>query len=155
MLHPERDGDASEGLRGTGASRRHPWGHRHDASPGSNVREEIDRLLGFVGDGSVDLLIRMAVSHSVFETVHPFMDGNGRTGRILNMMVLHQHGPATVPAIPISRHLLDNRRDYYRLLRIVQRDGSDSGWTAWIRFVLDGVTTESVRASGRIIDGLT
>jgi len=84
----------------------------------------------------IDPLIRMAVAHYQFEAIHPFLDGNGRTGRVLNLLILVEQGLLEQPILYLSRHILRQRTEYYRLLLAVSRDGE---WEAWILFMLDAV----------------
>lgn len=97
----------------------------------------------------LDPLIRLAVGHYQFEAIHPFTDGNGRTGRILNSLFLIQEKLLSLPILYLSRYFIDHRADYYRLLLAVTRDAA---WEEWILFVLRGVeetsrwTTEKIDA---------
>lgn len=84
----------------------------------------------------VDPLIRMAVGHYQFEAIHPFTDGNGRTGRVLNSLYLIQEELLTLPILYLSRYIIRNKADYYRLLLGVTRDGE---WEPWLIYVLQGV----------------
>lgn len=84
----------------------------------------------------VDPLVRMAAAHYQFEAIHPFLDGNGRTGRVLNLLVLVSEGLLDEPILYLSRAILQRRLDYYRLLLAVTRDGA---WEAWILFMLEAV----------------
>lgn len=84
----------------------------------------------------VDPLIRMAVGHYQFEAIHPFTDGNGRTGRVLNSLYLIQEELLTLPILYLSRYIIKNKADYYRLLLDVTRDNS---WEPWIIYLLRGV----------------
>jgi Fic family protein len=84
----------------------------------------------------VDPLIRMAVAHYQFEAIHPFVDGNGRTGRVLNTLFLIQEGLLTLPILYLSRYIIANKANYYRLLLGVTRT---QAWEAWILYVLEGV----------------
>ena len=70
----------------------------------------------------VDPLIRMAVAHYQFEAIHPFTDGNGRTGRVLNQLMLVEQGLLDLPVLYLSRYIIGNKADYYRLLLAVTRD---------------------------------
>ncbi len=70
---------------------------------------------------SLDPLIRLAAGHYQFEAIHPFVDGNGRTGRVLNNLFLIQEGLLTLPILYLSRHIIRHRDDYYRLLLDVTR----------------------------------
>jgi Fic family protein len=103
----------------------------------------------------VDPLIRMAVLHYQFEAIHPFSDGNGRTGRILNVLCLIQAGLLDLPTLYLSRHILGTRSDYYRLLA---RITSHQEWEPWIIYMLTGVevtsqwTTEKIKAIRALTD---
>lgn len=83
-----------------------------------------------------DPLIKMAVAHYQFEAIHPFTDGNGRTGRVLNLLYLIDQGLLTLPTLYLSRYILQHRPDYYRLLTAVTRH---SQWQPWIVFMLNAV----------------
>lgn len=84
----------------------------------------------------LDPLIRMAVAHYQFEAIHPFSDGNGRTGRIMNVLLLIDAGLMQHPVLYLSRYFIEHRSDYYRLLLDVT---AAEAWEPWILFVLDGV----------------
>lgn len=87
-----------------------------------------------------DPLVKMAVIHFQFETIHPFYDGNGRTGRILNLLYLVQEGLLSIPILYLSRYIISTKGEYYRLLQNV-RDTGD--WEAWIMYMLDAVEKTS------------
>jgi Fic family protein len=99
--------------------------------------------------GDVDPLIRCAVQHYQFEAIHPFADGNGRTGRILNILYLVQQGLLDSPILYLSRYIIRNKADYYRLLLEVT---TEQRWAPWITFMLDSIentcgwTTEKIKA---------
>ena len=78
----------------------------------------------------------MAAAHYQFEAIHPFVDGNGRTGRVLNLLFLLQEGLLDLPILYLSRALLRRKSDYYRLLRDVTETGA---WESWVLFMLQGV----------------
>ena len=84
----------------------------------------------------IDPLIRMAVAHYQFEAIHPFTDGNGRTGRVLNSLFFISEGLLTLPVLYLSRYIIQHKADYYRLLRAVTQ--SDA-WEEWVMFMLKGV----------------
>lgn len=84
----------------------------------------------------IDPLIRMAVGHYQFEAIHPFTDGNGRTGRVLNSLFLIQEELLTLPILYLSRHIIHNKADYYRLLLDVTRE---QAWEPWLIYMLCGV----------------
>ncbi|WP_101758859.1 protein adenylyltransferase Fic [Oceanicoccus sp. KOV_DT_Chl] len=88
----------------------------------------------------LDPLVKMAVSHYQFEAIHPFTDGNGRTGRILNVLYLIEQQLLTLPILYLSRYILQKKADYYRLLNKVT---SDADWQSWILYLLDAVTQMS------------
>ena len=84
----------------------------------------------------LDPLIRMAVGHYQFEAIHPFTDGNGRTGRVLNSLFLIQEGLLTLPILYLSRYIIQNKADYYRLLLQVTRE---QDWESWLLYIIKGV----------------
>jgi Fic family protein len=84
----------------------------------------------------LDPLIRMAVSHYQFEAIHPFTDGNGRTGRVVNSLYLIQSDLLTLPILYLSRYIIQHKSDYYQLLRDVT---FQQAWEDWILYVLRGV----------------
>lgn len=103
----------------------------------------------------LDPLIRLAVLHYQFEAIHPFPDGNGRTGRILNILYLIQSGLLDLPTLYLSRYILRTRADYYRLL---ERVTSNREWEAWIIYMMTAVeetshwTTRKIRAVRDLMD---
>ena len=94
-----------------------------------------------------DPIIRMAVGHYQFEAIHPFTDGNGRTGRILNSLFLIQENLLTLPILYLSRYIIQNKADYYRLLLQVTRE---QAWEAWILYVLKGVEETAIWTTAKI-----
>lgn len=86
--------------------------------------------------GDPDPLVRMAVLHHQFESIHPFYDGNGRTGRILNLLHLVLHGLLDLPVLYLSRYIVRNKASYYRGLQDVRESGA---WEAWVLWILRGV----------------
>lgn len=109
---------------------------------------EIDRLMraleSFINqdpDGSgLDPLIQMSIIHHQFESIHPFPDGNGRLGRILNVLFLTKTGLLDIPILYLSRHITRTKNDYYRLLQAVRDEGA---WEAWTLYMLEGVAETS------------
>lgn len=122
-----------------------------------------DRLRGLLGNwesflhghAGIDPLIRMAVAHYQFEAIHPFTDGNGRTGRVLNSLFLISEDLLTLPVLYLSRYIIQNKDDYYRLLLDVTRT---QAWEPWILYILRGVeetatwTTAKIEAIRRLSD---
>lgn len=84
----------------------------------------------------LDPLVKMAIMHHQFETIHPFYDGNGRTGRILNILYIVRSGLLDYPVLYLSRYVNQNKADYYRLLQAVRDTGA---WEEWILWMLEGV----------------
>ncbi len=84
----------------------------------------------------VDPLIKMALLHHQFESIHPFYDGNGRTGRILNVLYLVKEGLLEVPVLYLSSHIVRTKADYYRLLQKVR---DDDAWEEWVLYMLEAV----------------
>lgn len=95
----------------------------------------------------LDPLIRLAVAHYQFEAIHPFTDGNGRTGRILNNLFIVQEGLLTLPILYLSRYLIRNRADYYQLLLGVTENAA---WEPWVLFVLKGVEETAIWTNDKI-----
>lgn len=95
----------------------------------------------------LDPLIRMAVGHYQFEAIHPFTDGNGRTGRVLNSLFLIQEELLTLPILYLSRFILARKSDYYRLLLEVTKH---QNWEAWLMFVLEAVEETARWTSAKI-----
>lgn len=106
-------------------------------------------------EDGLDPLIKMAVAHYQFEAIHPFTDGNGRTGRVLNMLYLIQEGLLTLPTLYLSRFILENKADYYRLLNSVTKD---QNWQEWLLYILKAVaetstwTTEKIAAVRLLVE---
>ena len=88
-------------------------------------------------ESGLDPIIKMAIMHYQFEAIHPFPDGNGRTGRVLNILYLMQQGLLDQPVLYLSRYFLRHRRQYYAGLRAVTESGA---WEHWIRYILAGIT---------------
>lgn len=95
-------------------------------------------------DNPVPVLIRAALAHVQFETIHPFLDGNGRVGRLMVSLMLHDSGVLRQPLLYLSLYLKRQRDEYYRLLDVVRHDGD---WEAWLEFFLEGV---AVTAGGAV-----
>ena len=105
----------------------------------------------FIHDSpSVDPLVRMAVAHYQFEAIHPFADGNGRTGRILNLLMLVEQQLLDQPVLYLSREILRRRSDYYSGLNRVTSHGE---WEGWILFML-GAVTQTARWTTAKIDAI-
>jgi Fic family protein len=109
-----------------------------------SINQLMKNLSNFINDDSlsdIDPLIKLAIIHHQFESIHPFYDGNGRTGRIINILYLVIKDLLDLPVLYLSRFIIQNKADYYRLLQAV-RDAND--WESWIIFMLRGVEETAV-----------
>jgi Fic family protein len=111
----------------------------------AQIMELLDNLAEYINDDSlsdVDPLIKMAVIHYQFEAIHPFMDGNGRTGRIINILYLIMKRLLDYPVPYLSRYIIQHKNQYYDLLH---RLGSDTPvpWEEWVLYILDAVAQTS------------
>jgi Fic family protein len=112
------------------------------------LRDKLANWERFVhGDDNLDPLVRMAVSHYQFEAIHPFTDGNGRTGRILNLLMLVERGLLDQPILYLSRYIIENRPAYYRLLLDVT---VSNAWEPWILYMLAAVLDTAQWTQARI-----
>ena len=104
---------------------------------------------------AIDPLIRLAVMHYQFEAIHPFVDGNGRTGRVLNLLYLVDKGLLDLPVLYLSRHLIRNKSSYYQYLLEVT---TQQAWENWILFILEAVritadwTSTKIHAIRKLLD---
>lgn len=113
------------------------------------MRAKLKNLEEFLlEEDELDPLVRMAVAHYQFEAIHPFIDGNGRTGRILNILFLIHAGLLRIPVLYLSRHLIQHKAEYYRLLRGVTERGE---WEKWLIFILTGVEETATWTTSRIL----
>ena len=96
---------------------------------------------------ALDPLIRLAVGHYQFEAIHPFTDGNGRTGRVLNSLFLVEHALLPLPILYLSRYIIATKAEYYRLLLAVTRDNA---WEAWVLYILRGVEETATWTTSKI-----
>lgn len=120
------------------------------------IREKLANWERFLHEQEdLDPLVRMAVGHYQFEAIHPFTDGNGRTGRVLNILYLVDQGLLELPVLYLSRYIIHNKDDYYRLLLSVTKDGD---WQPWLVFMLTAVketaqwTADKIRAAKELIE---
>ena len=101
----------------------------------------MQQLESFINEkNSMDPLVRMALTHFYFESIHPFYDGNGRTGRIINVLQLSLYDLLDSPVLYLSRYILRNRSEYYRLLQQVREK---ENWEDWVIYILKGVASIS------------
>ena len=115
------------------------------------IREKLANLEAFCNDADdgLDPLVKMAVLHYQFEAIHPFYDGNGRTGRILLILFLRFAGLLDQPVLFLSRYIISRKGEYYRLLREVTENQS---WQPWLLYLLEAVRQTAEQTSQRIQD---
>lgn len=119
------------------------------------IRDRLANLEKFIneparplsGDNDIDPLIKMALMHYQFEAIHPFVDGNGRTGRILLLLYLQLSGLLSVPAIYLSEYIMRNKTEYYRTLRNVTERNE---WETFILYMLDMIEETAVKGVERL-----
>lgn len=112
------------------------------------LRDLLARWESFLHEqDEVDPLIRMAAAHYQFEAIHPFTDGNGRTGRVINSLYLIERGLLGAPILYLSGYIVRNKEEYYeRLLRVTR----DRSWEPWILYLLEGVTETAIWTLNKI-----
>ncbi len=114
----------------------------------SVIRDKLSNWERFVHEWEgLDPLVVMAIAHYQFEAIHPFEDGNGRTGRIINVLFLMGVGLISEPILYLSRYIIQNKDEYYRLLLEVTRDGN---WQDWIIFMLEGIRVTALTTVAKI-----
>lgn len=104
-----------------------------------DIAELMENLILFINDDEqcdADPLVKMAIIHHQFESIHPFYDGNGRTGRILNILYLVIKDLLNLPVLYLSRYIIQYKPDYYAKLQAVRDSGN---WEPWLLFMLDGI----------------
>ncbi|HQL09869.1 MAG TPA: Fic family protein [Lentisphaeria bacterium] len=113
------------------------------------IRHKLGELEQFIhADTSLEPLVKLALIHYQFEAIHPFSDGNGRTGRIINILFLVQQGLLDLPVLYLSRYIIDNKSGYYRLLREVT---THNAWEPWVLFMLAAVEETALLTRRRIL----
>lgn len=119
----------------------------------NEVLDLMNNLEEFINDNTIsdwDPLVKMAVIHHQFESIHPFYDGNGRTGRIINILYLVKEGMLNLPILYLSRYINQNKADYYRLLQKVR---TENAWEEWVLYTLNGIEQTSLQTI-KIIEGI-
>lgn len=128
-----------------------------------DVERYMVNLEQFINDNElcpIDPLIKMAIIHHQFESIHPFYNGNGRTGRIVNILYLVIRGLLDLPILYLSRYITHNKGEYYRLLQAIRDKNTDNAkeWEEWVLFILKGVETTAedtitlVKSIGAMMD---
>jgi Fic family protein len=115
----------------------------------SLLRDKLANLEKFIHlEDGLDPLIKLAVQHYQFEAIHPFTDGNGRTGRIINILFLIDRGLLDIPVLYLSRYIIENKNGYYVALRRVTEK---SAWEEWILYMLNAVEQTARETRERIM----
>ena len=135
---------------------------RHDGMIISEPPQHPEDIVRYMGNleafintpdlSDLDPLVKMAIIHHQFESIHPFSDGNGRTGRIVNILYLVINDLLDLPILYLSRFITHNKGEYYRLLQAVRDCGADNAkeWEEWILFILKGVEETSIETTAMI-----
>ena len=116
------------------------------------ITDLISNLIDYLNDDKTypsDPLIKMCIAHYQFEAIHPFQDGNGRTGRILNLLYLINKGLLSHPTLYLSKYIIVNKEDYYYNLSAVTQRNS---WENWVEFMLEAVEKTSILTNNMITD---
>ncbi len=118
---------------------------------GENViREKLKNLEDFIhAEDDIDPLVKMAIIHYQFEAIHPFFDGNGRTGRIILLLYLKMTGLLDLPALYLSNYIIQHKDKYYTTLRKVTEEGN---WEDWIMYMLDMVEQTALKGRSQIAE---
>jgi len=114
----------------------------------SILRDKLTNLEKFIHSGDeIDPLIKLAIMHYQFEAIHPFTDGNGRTGRIINILFLVEQGLIDNPILFLSHYILKTKSEYYRCLRQVTENAA---WSDWISYILNAIETTAKETQTRV-----
>lgn len=117
-------------------------------APGKILEDKLLNWLDFVTSFTdLDPLVKMAILHYQFEAIHPFSDGNGRTGRMLNVLYLTHTGLLSLPILYISKYILEYKNEYYRLFTEVTENGQ---WESWILYMLEAVNQTAQFTLGKV-----
>ena len=125
-----------------------------DANEVISLMTSLERFINEDEACPLDPLIKMALIHHQFESIHPFPDGNGRIGRILNVLYLTRTKLLDTPILYLSRHIIQTKGDYYRLLQEVRdTNGAIEAWEAWVLYMLEAVT-KTARTTLELVKGI-
>jgi len=119
------------------------------------ILDLMTNLEQYINDSKIsefDTLVKMAIIHYQFESIHPFYDGNGRTGRIINVLYLVMNNLLNLPVLYLSRYIIENKADYYKLLQEVRETDN---WENWVLYMLDSIeqiSKETIVLIGKIKD---
>lgn len=117
-----------------------------------SINQLMSNLEKFINDTTIsdlDPLVKMAIIHFQFESIHPFYDGNGRTGRIINILYLILQNLQNLPILYLSSYIIKTKSEYYRLLQLVRETNS---WEEWIIYMVEGIETTAKETIGLIMD---
>lgn len=114
------------------------------------LMRDLERFINDEALFDADPLIKMVLIHHQFESIHPFYDGNGRTGRIINVLYLVQQGLLEIPVLYLSRQIVRTKLDYYRLLQAVR---DEDAWEEWVLYML-GVVEHTAREGVTVVGGI-
>jgi Fic family protein len=113
------------------------------------IRDKLKNLEDFIyNEKNLDPLIKMAIIHYQFESIHPFSDGNGRTGRIINLLYLINCGLLEIPVLYLSNYIIDHKSEYFNGLREVTENQQ---WEKWILYMLEAVESTAILTKSRIL----
>ncbi len=118
-----------------------------DAQAIASLMADLERFINDSAAFDADPLIKMALIHHQFESIHPFYDGNGRTGRIINVLYLVKEGLLDIPVLYLSRHMVGTKADYYRLLQSVRTQDT---WEDWVLYLLTAIEHTAIEAVATI-----
>lgn len=104
------------------------------------LMDNLERFVNIQDENEYDPLVKMAIIHYQFESIHPFYDGNGRTGRIINILYLVQEKLQDLPILYLSNYIIKNKPDYYRLLQKIRETDT---WEEWLLFMINGIEQTS------------
>lgn len=116
----------------------------------ANLMHDLERFINDDDICAIDPLIKMTLIHHQFESIRPFPDGNGRIGRILNVLYITRTGLLDIPILYLSRHIIGTKSEYYRLLQEV-RDSGD--WENWVLYML-GAVAETAKTTLCLVEGI-
>lgn len=109
-----------------------------------SLMSDLERFINEAYPFDADPLIKMALIHHQFESIHPFYDGNGRTGRIINVLYLVKQGLLDIPVLYLSRHIVRTKGDYYRLLQSVRDQDNWEDWVIYMLTAIEQTATEAI-----------
>jgi Fic family protein len=114
-----------------------------------SIRRLLHNLCEFLyrEEDDIDPLIKLAIAHYQFEAIHPFPDGNGRTGRVLNILFLIERSLLEIPVLYLSRYIIQNKAEYYRGLRSVTEE---EAWEDWVSYMLQAIEVTAIETRQRI-----